>query len=264
MVEENTKPRIAFIGNTKLTLKCMKVINEDATIVSVFGLSDVNSKDKTAYVNLDNYCNTNNIQLFKSEDWQEFGSHCNIEEIDIVIAMGDSRIIPPHIINHNYVIGNHGAILPSVQGGASLVWGRLLNTGTWGISIMEIDKVVDSGKILTKKEFSYDETCTEEEFVEICDDLTVEALIDVFKGDYSPINNKKYDVRISKHTDSEIAIRIMQQCLQNNLCVYMPPRTFDDSIVKEEWCEDFKRVFKIAQNKPYPKYIQPKFRKALS
>ena len=31
----------------------------------------------------------------------------------------------------------------------------MLNTGTWGISIMELDKVVDAGKILVTKEFQY-------------------------------------------------------------------------------------------------------------
>ena len=254
MVEENYKPRVAFTGNTKLTFKCMKAISEYATIVSVFGLSDENLKGKTNHVHLDDYCSANNIQLFKSENWNQFSNHCNASGVDAIITMGDSRIIPRHVIDCNYVIGNHGAILPSVQGGASLVWGRLLDTGTWGISIMEIEEQVDSGDILITKQFSYDETCTEEQFVETCDDLTVEALIDVVKGNYTKTKNKKYDVRISKHTDSEIAVKIMRTCLENGLCVYMPPRTPDDGELKNKWSEDFKSVFKIAQNHPYPIY----------
>lgn len=254
MVKENSITRVAFSGNTKLTLKCMEAIGDDIKIVSVFGLSDKNLERKTNHVRLDEYCNGNNIKLFKSEDWEEFGSYCKSEGVEIVIIIGDSRIVPKTIIDSFSVIGNHGAILPFVQGAASFVWGRLLNTGTWGISIMRIDEQIDSGTILKTKEFSYEKDCTEQEFVEICYDLTVEALLDVLQGDYFSINNKKYNVRISKHTDSEIAIELMRTCLENNLCIYMPPRTIEDGELKNHWSEEFKTVFKIAQNEPYPTY----------
>ena len=42
------------------------------------------------------------------------------------------------IITTDTVIGNHGAVLPYVQGAASLVWGRMLNNGRWGVSLMEL------------------------------------------------------------------------------------------------------------------------------
>ena len=43
--------------------------------------------------------------------------------------------------------------------------------------------------------------------------------------------------------------------LDNNLNIYMPPRTPDDSVIKSHWPKKFIDVFKIAQNKPYPKWI---------
>jgi hypothetical protein len=74
----------------------------------------------------------------------------------MVISLGDSRYVPPFIIEKFKVIGNHGAILPSVQGGASLVWGRMLNNGVWGVSLMELDKKIDNGTILKTSSFNYE------------------------------------------------------------------------------------------------------------
>ena len=152
------------------------------------------------------------------------------------------------------MIGNHGAVLPDIQGGASLVWGRLLNTKEWGISIMKIDKKVDSGDILKVKKIKYDEKCSELEFTKRCDDTTIEALLEVLNNDYQVIKNKKWDVRIAKHTDSLKTIEILKYCLENNLNVYLPPRTENDGVINKSWNLNFKKIFKIANNYPYPKW----------
>jgi len=253
MVQENSITKVAFTGNTDLTFKCIKaILSESIHVSAIFGLSDAKLKGKTNHINLVDFCESNGIKLFTSENWEEFKSFCLDDKVDVIITMGDSRIIPKTITDSFYVIGNHGAILPDVKGGASLVWGRLLNNGSWGISIMEIDEGVDTGKVLKTKRFSYSDEMSEEEFVTKCDDLTVDALLEVMSGDHEQGSNRGYDVRVSKHTDSEKAVEILKYCLENNLCVYMPPRTKEDSVIKSSWSDEFIDVFKIAQNKPYP------------
>ena len=128
---------------------------------------------------MENYCIRNKILFDESENWENLYDFCKKNGVDKIITLGDSRIVPQKIASSFYVIGNHGALLPQVKGGASLVWGRMLGSGEWGISIMQIDKEIDGGIILNLKKFHYGDSCTEKEFVK-ADDLTVAALIEVF------------------------------------------------------------------------------------
>ena len=253
---KNSITRLAITGNTRLTLESMKQIKKlkKYDIVCVFGIKDAKSKNKVNYVSLDGFCRDNKIFLDKTEDWESFYAYCLEENIDMIITLGDSRIVPKKITNAFKVIGNHGAILPDVQGGASLVWGRMLNSGEWGISIMKIEEKVDSGDILKVKKFTYDKTTTEKEFTDKADFLTVDALIEVLNGDYSVTKNRKWDVRLKKHICAQSAVEILKHCRYKNLCVYLPPRTPQDGKINNEWTKGFVNVFKIANNDPYPKW----------
>ena len=258
MVQNDNVIKLAIIGSTRLTLDSMKQISElkDFEILLVFSLNKDNQKRKVNSVDLSSFCLKNSINLDESENWDSFYNFCNKEEIDLIITLGDSRIIPANIVNSFNVIGNHGAILPDIQGGASLVWGRILNSKYWGISIMKIGEKVDSGDILKTRTFYYNENTTEKEFTDKADNETVKALIQVLKGDYEVVENRKWQVRVAKHTDSYKAIKILEYCLKNNLAIYLPPRTFADGKINEAWPNEFTRKFKIANDYPYPKWSE--------
>ena len=258
MGEINSFTKVSFTGNTKLTLECVKATMLTKEVVAIFGLPDNDLKGKTNSVTLDSFCERNNIKLFKSGDWDEYKIYCEENGVELVITIGDSRIVPTKIIDNFYTIGNHGAILPDAPGGASLVWGRLVNSGEWGISIMKIGQEIDSGEILKTKKFKYDYGMSEQEFCDLCDRTTVDTLKEVLLGNYVVTQNKKPDVKLIKHIDTEKAVDIIRFCLDNGLTVYTPPRTQEDSIIKDEWSEEFKELFKVAQNAPYPKYIEGK------
>lgn len=223
-------------------------------VVYVFGIEHGKMQDKVNSVDMSAYCQSKQIILDKSNDWDIFYNFCISNGVGKIITLGDSRIIPKKIVQNFDVIGNHGAILPDVQGGASLVWGRLADTGQWGISIMQIGERVDSGDILKTKSFLYEEI-SEESFTEICDNLTIEALVEVLNGDYKMQKNKKWIVRIAKHSDSFQATEVLKYCLENKIPIYMPPRTPQDGIINKNWNKDFIQVFKIANDKPYPQWI---------
>ena len=256
MGENNNVIKLAFTGSTKLTLEAMKQITRlnGFKIIGLFGLSDDRLSGKVNSVRMDKFCTENSIVLNKTENWDSFYAFCTENNVDLIITLGDSRIVPKKIVNNFEVIGNHGAILPDVQGGASLVWGRMLNNGIWGVSIMRIGEKVDSGEILKKRTFSYTDTTTEAEFVEMSDSMAIELLLEVLQGNPEPQQNKKWDVRIAKHTDSHKVKEILEYCLANNLSVYLPPRTPEDGLVKNHWPENFKTFFKVANHNPYPKW----------
>ena len=246
--------KIGVLGNTKLTLKGLTLLKSlGHQIQYVFGIPNEQLSSKVNSVSLDEFCNNSSIKLYKSSDWNDI---IDID-VDMIISLGDSRYVPPMIVEKFTVIGNHGAVLPSIQGGASLVWGRMLDNGVWGVSIMELDKKIDNGTILKTRTFNYESNIDMNSFCDKCDDLTVVLLGEFLQSATDVISYKssKIDIKVSKHIDSKVGVELLQFCLDNNLNVYMPPRTSEDGEVKEMWGDDFIERFKKSNNSPYPKYF---------
>ena len=178
-----------------------------------------------------------------------------LPEEDVVYEMGDSRLVPEAFINKHYVVGNHGAILPLIQGGASLVWGRMLNDGKWGVSLMRLKKKIDQGDILSVKSLDYcPVSTTMKDFVELCDEATL-ACVKENHNNFSIIDtNLSPTMRVPKKKDSQEVVKILKFSLNNNISVYLPPRSPEESVLKKEWNSDFAEAFKIANDYPYPKY----------
>jgi len=259
MGEENFRYRkIAVIGNTKLTLKSLQRLVHPLCICChydikyVFGLPEVMFKNKVNAVSLVEFCHYNNITYNNSNDWKIFKDDCEALGVDLVIALGDSRIVPSTVINRFETIGNHGAVLPYVQGGASLVWGRMLNSGEWGVSIFRLEEKVDAGDILKTKTFTYSTDIDMLEFTRHADDLTVEALLECLCSDIKSTDNHKWRVNVAKHTDSQLVVKLLKSCLATNTAIYLPPRNYHDAYINRRWSSKFKKLFKIANNDPYP------------
>ena len=247
--------RVGVIGNTLLTSKCVElIISEGHTVDYVFGLPKDKLEGKAnSCLDLERRCGEHNIDFIDSNNWYDIVDR----SVEVVIEMGDSRIVPSSFLNNNKVIGNHGALLPYVKGGASLTWGRMLGSGEWGVSIFELTNELDNGDIISTKKVNYSpENTTMEEFVEMCDLATVECLRDYLQGNYTPQDNKEWSVKVRKHADSHEATTILERCVDNNIAVYMPTRNSIDSELKNGWPQTFKNNFKKANNSPYPKWFK--------
>tara|TARA_Y100000310_G_scaffold345302_1_gene463544 strand:+ start:5371 stop:6114 length:744 start_codon:yes stop_codon:yes gene_type:complete len=243
--------KIGLIGNTSLTKKAIKkILDMGLSVKYVFGLPKDKIESKANAIDLTDICKTNNIIIDDSGNWENINS----QDLDLLISMGDSRIIPKIVLENNKVIGNHGAALPSVQGAATLVWARMLDLGYWGVSIFELEEKVDAGDILKIATFTYDNDCSMIEFVDKADDTTIDCLEQVLLNNFSKTKNKKYDIRVSKHVDSEKSLQIFKRALEMGMNIYMPSRNPKDSYIEQSWSLPFKKVFKIANDKPYPKW----------
>ena len=107
--------RVGVIGNTLLTSKCVDLIISEGHILEyVFGLPNDKLIEKAnRCVELKSRCEGRNIPFIDSGDWEDIVNR----NVEVVIEMGDSRIVPESFLNKNKVIGNHGALLPYVKGG---------------------------------------------------------------------------------------------------------------------------------------------------
>lgn len=246
--------KLGIFGNTKQTLKGLELVQSlGHEICFIFGLPDEQLINKVNGIDLSEFANKNNLPLIKTNNWEDIIQY----NVDLIVSLGDSRYIPPIVIDKFKVIGNHGAVLPNVQGGASLVWGRMLNNGEWGVSLMEIDKKIDGGKILKTGTFKYDSDIDMNSFCDKCDDLTIELLKDYLLNgaDTKDYPSSKTHIKVSKEIDSKLGVEVLEWALKNNLNIYMPPRTKEDGCIKEEWGDEFISNFKKANDFPYPKYF---------
>jgi methionyl-tRNA formyltransferase len=243
---------VGVIGNTELTRKGTNLlIDQGHTVKYVFGLPEDQAKKKVNAKDLASYCSEREIEFYKSNDFEKIYD-CGV---DLVVALGDSRLIPVKKFKCP-VVGNHGAALPNVKGGASLVWARLINSGTWAVSFMTLDETLDSGEILGVNEFNYPLDMSMIDFVSLCDDKTIELLDGYINNTLLPPErkNSKTMIKVGKYIDSQIGATLAIIAGLNNLSIYLPARTPDDSVVKDSWDEEFKENFKRAHSIPYPQY----------
>ena len=171
--------KVGIIGNTTLTFKTINLlVSQECEISYVFGLPEESLKNKVNSYDLKKYCLQNSIEYYNNNDW----SAITHKDVDIVYEMGDSRV----------------AILPNVQGAASLVWGRMLNNGKWGVSLMRLREELDAGSILCIKDVYYNPDADNmERFVEMCDDATIECVREHFLKKNVEKENKKWEVRVA-------------------------------------------------------------------
>jgi methionyl-tRNA formyltransferase len=246
--------RAGIIGNTRLTYKCISLLqNHQFDIDYVFGLPPSSLKNKVNAWDISEFCYRHNIAYINDNDWDSIVNR----DVDIVFEMGDSRIVPVEFLQNNKVIGNHGAILPFVQGAASLVWGRMLNNGEWGVSLFMLDEEIDTGDILVTKTVRYNpESTSMYEFTELCDDATVECLSEYLEGNYQVKKNELWQAKLKKDMDSQCVVDILRHCYDKNINIYLPPRRRRHSALNDNWRQDFKASFMIANDVPYSRWFR--------
>jgi len=251
--------KISVVGNTKLTVRCLeKHLLPHFKVCSIFSLPPDKTYQKVNGVDLAPLCKENSIQFYNDDDWERFHQENIKQGVNILFVLGDSRIIPKNLIQHyKYIFGNHGAQLPNIKGGASLVWGKILNSGNWGVSIFKITEGIDTGPLISSKQFTYPTDSTMEEFVNIADGYTVELIGSLCEKlnnleDILCYPNAPAQVKISKHVDSQVAIDIMEICRVSDIPLYLPSRTPADSRIQTNWEDNFLQKFKMANDYPYP------------
>tara|TARA_B110000444_G_scaffold197155_1_gene187949 strand:- start:1158 stop:1931 length:774 start_codon:yes stop_codon:yes gene_type:complete len=247
--------RIAVIGSTLLTKELILFLEEVNRPLILFGLPENQIKLKVNSTYLKDYCYNKKIKYIENNSWEYFYQTCLKDNIDLIIEFGDSRIIPSTITNNIFTIGNHGAILPFVKGGASLVWGRMANMLHWGVSLMKIEESIDEGEIIITKNFNYESDISMQNFLNISDKKTIDCFKEIIGKDLHFKKNVKNKIVIANHTDSYDVVLEIKNAIKNSYSIYLPPRTPEDGKINKKWPKDFIEIFKIANNIPYPKYF---------
>jgi len=168
--------------------------------------------------------------------------HQDIHNGDLLFCLSYSNILPPNLLFknvHNLVV--HESALPKGKGWSPLTWQILEGNSCIPISLLEMDKQVDSGVIYLQDKLQYDGSELIDELRKVQAEKTI-SLCRTFISNYPEIISKGIK--------------------QTGKSIYYPKRTPDDSELNiEKSILDQINLLRVVDNKKYPAYFTYKNKK---
>lgn len=182
------KPKIICLGANLESLTALSaLVSAGADVV---GMITSYLKDETRgsdYRDLGPFCLSNSIPLLRTDDINSFESKRFIidKSATHLFILGWSQILGEELINEVIIYGSHPSKLPYGAGRAPVPWTIIEKQEISAISIFEVVKEVDAGRIVYQNEFPVPKDFTSTElYQEVSEQLSTgfvkvyQALID--------------------------------------------------------------------------------------
>ena len=111
-----------------------------------------------------------------------------IEMADVVISVMYDQILPERIVNTKLCYNFHPGLLPNYRGAGAYSWAILNRDSQTGVTLHEIDKDIDHGKIIAVERVPIRDTDTAETLFDQC----MQVMYDMFRVWLSPIVLRSY------------------------------------------------------------------------
>ncbi|MCW5197130.1 methionyl-tRNA formyltransferase [Buchnera aphidicola] len=138
-----------------------------------------------------------------------------ISNIIIVIAYG--IIIPKDILNifPKQFINIHTSLLPQLRGAAPIQWSILNGDHKTGITIIQMDKQIDTGKILYQKPYNIKKNETITSLTKKLSNIGIQKILNIINN----IHNKKYIPQEQNHKHTTYAIKTTKKMAEINFFI---------------------------------------------
>lgn len=150
--------RVVFMGTPEFSVPVLESLinHEEYEVVLVISQPDkrVGRKQKLTPSPVSICAKNNNISISKPEKIKEEYHEVLEAKPDIVITCAYGQIIPEEILNYPKYgcINVHASLLPKFRGGAPIQKAIITGEEKTGITIMYMDKLMDSGDIIEQEE----------------------------------------------------------------------------------------------------------------
>ncbi len=147
----NKKYNFVFFANSIKGIVSIKTVIKLKNYKKIFIFSQKEDNWEPKYINKLKALCSKNIKLFVIKDFsfKNFLKKIKSENIDMIFAIGWRRIIEKKIMNYasikSFVM--HDSLLPKNRGFAPLNWAIINGEKKTGVSLIEMNKVVDIGNI---------------------------------------------------------------------------------------------------------------------
>lgn len=154
--------KVIFMGTPTFAVPVLEKLIENTNVILVVSQPD-REKDRKGNIlptPTKQLAIENNIEVYQPAKIKESYEYITSLKPDIIITCAYGQIIPEEILNYPKYgcINVHGSLLPKLRGGAPIHHAIINGDNKTGITIMYMDKKMDSGDIISQEEIEILET----------------------------------------------------------------------------------------------------------
>lgn len=158
--------KVVFMGTPKFSLNVLESLIENCNVIAVVTQPDkeVGRKHEISFSPIKKVAIKNNIKVLQPVKIKEEYEDVTSLNPDIIITCAYGQIVPLAILNcPKYgCINVHASLLPKLRGGAPIHKAIINGYDKTGITIMYMDKGMDTGDMIAKEEVKIEDNDTAE------------------------------------------------------------------------------------------------------
>ncbi len=147
--------KLIFMGTPDFAVPILEALNNKYEVLAV--ISQPNRAKKRGVLletPVSEYAKNHNIKLFQPEKINTIIDELTSLGADTLITAAYGQYLPSKLLNQfKFKINVHGSLLPKYRGGAPIQRAILNGESKTGVTIMEMAKKLDAGKIYAKREY---------------------------------------------------------------------------------------------------------------
>ena len=147
--------KVVFMGTPTFSVTILESLIKECNVILVVSQPDKEKDRKGAFVStpIKQIALSHNIEVYQPTKIKEEYQKIIDANPDIIITCAYGQIIPESLINYPHLgcINVHGSLLPRLRGGAPIHHAIINGDDETGITIMYMDKHMDSGDIIAKR-----------------------------------------------------------------------------------------------------------------
>jgi len=180
--------KIVFMGTPDFSAKILETLVKTYEVTAVVTQPDrpKGRGKKLAFPPVKELAESLNIEVFQP---QKIKSSESIEQLrkyeaDVFVVVAYGQILPAEILNMPKFgcINVHASLLPKYRGAAPMEWALMNGEKIIGLTIMKMDKGLDTGPMLLKKQFAVTPENDIDFVYEQMTDLSKEAIVEALTG----------------------------------------------------------------------------------
>lgn len=187
--------KVIFMGTPEFCIPILETLIENCNVIAVVTQPDkkVGRKQEIVYSPVKKVAIKNNIKVLQPAKIKEEYESINSLNPDIIITCAYGQIIPIQILDKPKYgcINVHASLLPKLRGGAPIHKAIMYGYLKTGITIMYMDKGMDTGDMISKSEVVIEKTDTAQKLHDKLMKESVSLLINTLPSIISGTNRRE-------------------------------------------------------------------------
>lgn len=180
--------KIIFMGTPNFAIPSLEALNKKYDVIAIVSQPNRNKKKGILLdTPVAKYAKDNNIKLYQPEQIKDIIDELLSLEADTLVTAAYGQYLPTKLLNGFKIKVNvHGSLLPKHRGGAPIQRAILNGDEVTGVTIVEMAKKLDGGKVYAKSSYTIkpiDNSTTLFNTLSIIGaDLLINSIEDIYNG----------------------------------------------------------------------------------